>query len=124
MKAQVQYNDFVGSAAADITDHSDLKKFLVSRGVDVERYDPIGVSFYSGYTHNFHASIICLDRIRSVEGNPYLVDISFEGDFDRTEFFNLFKRFNVIVTSKIPGYDQFEIAEEIVFDDRGSSEAI
>ena len=86
------------------------------------RYDPVGVSFYSGYAHSFHASIICIDRNRSSGDIPFLVNISFEGDFDKTEFFNLFKRFNVIVTFKIPGYNQFEIEEEIMFDDRSSSE--
>jgi len=123
-KAQVQFNDFVGSAAADISDHSDLKKFLVLRKVDVERYEPVGASFYSGYNHNCNASIICLDRIRSSEGRPYLVDISFEGDFDSADFFNLFKRFNVMITSKTRGYYQIEISEEIVFDDRPSPEVM
>lgn len=124
LKAQVQYNDFVGTAAADITDHCDLKKFLLLRKVDIDRYEPVGVSFYSGYNYNFNASIICLDRNRSSEGSPYLVDISFEGDFNRDEFFNLFKRFHVMITSKTRGYDQIEISEEIVFDDRPSPEGM
>ena len=45
MKASTQYNDFVGTTAADISDHSNLTDFLNGRGVDTERYEPIGASF-------------------------------------------------------------------------------
>lgn len=58
MKASTQYNDFEGTAAADISDHSNLTDFLNSRGADTERYDPIGASFYHGYANFFSGSII------------------------------------------------------------------
>ena len=39
MKAQVQC--FVASAAADISEHSNLQKLLVSRKVEVTRYEAV-----------------------------------------------------------------------------------
>lgn len=45
MKATTQYTDFEGTAAADISDHTDLTKFLQSRGIDTKRYDPIVQNF-------------------------------------------------------------------------------
>jgi hypothetical protein len=48
MKASTQYNDFIGTSAADISDHSDLNEYLSSRGVDIDRYIAIGASFYAG----------------------------------------------------------------------------
>jgi hypothetical protein len=124
MKAQVQYNDFVGTAAADISDHSDLQKLLASRKVAVTRFEAVGASFYSGYNHNFIASIICLDRLNSTVNQPHLVDISFEVDFARDEFFNLFKRFKVIITNKARALEDFDISEEITLDDRLSPDEL
>lgn len=62
MKASVQYNDFIGTSAADISDHTNLNEFLASRGVDTDRYNAIGASFYVGYSDFFSASIICIDN--------------------------------------------------------------
>ena len=77
---------------------------------------------YSGYNHNFIALIICLDRLNSTVDQPYLVDISIEVDFTRDEFFNLFKRFKVIITNKASALEYFEISKEITLDDRTSSD--
>mgnify|MGYP000741847671 CR=1 FL=1 len=118
MKARVSYEDFIGTSSADISDHSDLKQFLVTRGVDVERYVAIGASFYAGYSDFFSASIICIDNEQSTENKKYIVKIGFEEDFDKDEFFDLFKRFNVVVTRKYRGYHDQEIDEEFTIDDR------
>ena len=62
MKASVQYNDYLGSSAADISDHTTLNKFIENRGVSTERYNAIGAEFYAGYSDFFTASIICEDK--------------------------------------------------------------
>jgi len=38
--------------------------------------------------------------------------------FDKDEFFDLFKRFEVVVTAKYDGYQDQEINDEVMFDDR------
>lgn len=118
MKATVQYNDFIGTAAADISDHTDLNKFLASRGIEIDRYEAIGASFYSGYSDFFSASIICIDRQQSTESNKFISKISFEDELDRDEFFNLFKRFNVVISTKNGNYSELEVKDEITFDER------
>jgi hypothetical protein len=122
MKATVQYNDFIGTAAADISDHTDLNKFLASRGIDTDRYKAIGASFYSGYSDFFSAAIICIDRQQSTESNKFITKISFEDEFDREEFFDLFKRFNVVISTTHGNYSELEVKEEITFDDRTPNE--
>lgn len=122
MEASVQYNDFIGSAAADFSDHTDLNKFLSSRGVDTERYEAIGASFYSGYSDSFSASIICIDKENSTDEKKYVTKIGFENEFTRDEFFDLFKRFEVVITQKHGNYENLEIDEEFYFDDRNSEE--
>lgn len=121
MKASVQYNDFVGTAAADISDHISLNKFLEDRGVDIERYNAIGAEFYSGEGDFFTASIICEDKQTEVGENP-IVSIGFEAEFTSEEFFSLFKRFDVIIAKAHGNYQNQEIRESIDFDDRQSNE--
>jgi len=121
MEAIVQYNDFIGSAAADISDHIDLNAFLIRRGVDTDRYDAIGASFYHGYSDFFRGSIICLDKKNSIQEKPYIVALSFEAEFTHEEFFDLFKRFDVEITLKYGGYREHSIDEEIIIDDRESN---
>jgi len=122
MKATVQYNDFVGTAAADISDHFSLSDFLKSRNVDTERYDAIGVEFYCGYSDFFSVSILCVDKERSTVEKRYLVNIGFEKKITKDEFFDLFKRFNVVITQKYGKYESLEIEESITLDDRGEED--
>lgn len=122
MKATTQYTDFEGTAAADISDHTDLSIFLQSRGVDTTRYDPIGAEFYHGYSDFFSASIICIDNEKSTADKPHITSISFEDEFVHSEFFDLFKRFKVIITKRHNGYQDREIDEEITIDDRENEE--
>ncbi|WP_254561408.1 hypothetical protein [Dyadobacter diqingensis] len=114
MKADVQYNDFQGTNAADISDHQDLKDFLKGRGVDTDRYDPVGSSFYSSYG-SFDAKIICVDKEKSTQEKPHIVEIDFETRVDKDEYFNLFKRFHAIVVRD--HYNQFKIDDWLTIDD-------
>ena len=117
MKADVQYNDFIGTSAADISDHTDLNKYLESRGVDTNRYNSIGARFYSSYDFSFSASIICIDKQKSTTEKQHIVSISFEKDIDRDEFFDLFKRFNVVITTQFGAYENKEIDERITIEE-------
>lgn len=122
MKASVQYNDLLGTAAADKSDYVWLDSVLIERGVDTERYEAVGASFYAGYSDYFSASIICVDKQKSTEQKEHIVSISFENEFTKEQFFDLFKRFEVIVTKRFGNYENLEIDEEMTFDDRGEEE--
>ena len=116
MKAEVQYNDFVGTAAADISDWLSLGEYLKIKGVDTERYEPIGAEFFNGEGY-FGACIICKDN-QSAELNK-AVKISFEKGLNKEEFFTLFKRFNVIITEKHGNYQELELDDNpIIIDDK------
>ena len=99
MKASVQYNDFIGTAAADISDYTGLSQFIASRNVDTEKYDAIGVELHANYGDSFSASFICVDKEQSTNEKKPLVKIRFEAAISKEEFFDLFKRFNVVLTS-------------------------
>lgn len=93
-KASVQYNDFKGTSAADISDHTNLKEFLNSKGVNTDRFNPIGAAFYQGYSTFSSASIICEDIENSKLIRLYVHEMS------QDEFFNLFKRLDVVFANR------------------------
>jgi hypothetical protein len=113
MKADTQYNDFVGTAAANISDYKNLKEFLHSKNIDTERFHPIGARFYHGYSNFFSGTFICTDKQKSTEDKKHIVDLQFEEALSHKDFFNLFKRFEVIITEKHGGYEDKPIDEEI-----------
>lgn len=117
MKARVQYNDYLGTAAADKSDLFSLVDFLKEKGVDVDRYEPIGVDFYSGYSDHISYTFICKDNQNN---ENKLVKIGFESKCTYEEFFNLFKRFNAIVTwAKGNDYSDYEVDDNTIYiDDR------
>lgn len=118
MKADTQYNDFEGTAAADISDHTSLKAVLMERGFDTKRFEPIGATFYHGYAKFFNGSILCINKEKSTSEKKHIVNVSFEADFTHQQFFDLFKRFSVHLHKRHEGYENMEVDEEITHDDR------
>lgn len=115
MKASVQYCDFKGTSAADISDHENLEKILNRIGIDTDKYEPIGAKFYFGYSDFFSGQIIALDKSKSSENEPYAVEI--ELGFNRDEFFDMFKRLNVVLVSRFSKHDEFSIKDTIHLDE-------
>lgn len=115
MKASVQYNDFKGTAAADISDHTDLAKYLQSNGVNPQQYHPVGIDMFHGVGGHFGFSIICQDR----QNNNNVVKVAFEEKQSTAELFSLFKRFHVILVHRSVNLDHIEDEPEtIYFDNR------
>lgn len=106
MKATVKYNDYVGSTAADISDFITLEKYLEEIDVDIKRYHPIGVNFFTSYGDGCNVSIICED---TTNGNS-LVELRLD-EMSISDFFSLFKRLEVILHLK--GSEDRDIAQSI-----------
>ena len=100
MKANVQYNDLMGTAAADIADLSlnSLEKYLTDHfdNYDTERYFCVGCRIYiSGLISNVvNLRFICLDK----EEHKYVYLCPVE-DMGYEEAFSLFKRFDIVLGS-------------------------
>lgn len=100
MKANVQYNDLRGTAAADISDfyHNSLQTYLRDsyRGYESERYYCVGLTLWaSDSSKTVNIGFVCHDR---VEGK-YVKLVPEEYSFER--LFQLFKRFNVVMGTDI-----------------------
>lgn len=117
LKASTQYNDYIGTAAADCSDRFSLKEYLKKKGLDTARYTPVGAEFYSGEDNYFSVRFICKDSKKS---ENKLVTVEFEKTIMKDEFFAIFKRFNVIITwCKGADYSDWDLeGDTIMIDDR------
>jgi len=122
MKASVQYNDLIGTAAADITDgahtHSleDLGNLV---GIDQERYTVVGISIYG--VERPYISFICVDKQLSTPEKEYIVKISFSEVLESVE--QILKRLEVVLYSKYDTkYPEIDEYREITFEPEDEEE--
>lgn len=91
--ASVQYNDLLGTAAADGHESLlDLKEFLKFKGVDVDKNEPVGIELYNLDDR------ICVRFICKEQGNR-LVRFGLEDSLSLADLFSFIKRLNVILLS-------------------------
>jgi len=91
-EASVQYNDFKGTAAADISDFSNLNQFAETYGINPKNYVPQGISLYCGYDNFVHVSLLCED----IENSNKLISISLP-EMSISEFLKQFKRLHIML---------------------------
>ncbi|WP_010250725.1 hypothetical protein [Myroides injenensis] len=124
MKAKVQYNDFYGSVAADISDLIAAKKgnYISSIGeyfdVNPEKFKVVGVSLTG--VSNFEITLLCVDLEKSNDSKEHLVkmkmDLDAEGQKRMLDL--LFKRLNIVLFDS--GKEQYlekECNETVNFDE-------
>jgi hypothetical protein len=96
MKASVQYNDMVGTAAADIADvlNNNLIDLAKSQGINLERYEPVGLSLYG--VNGLLPSFLCIDKQLSTPDEEHLVKLHVE-PWNAVELIALFKRIEIVL---------------------------
>lgn len=107
MKADVQYNDYIGTAAADMSDFdcNSILSYLKQKDINDDRYEFLGISFYaSGDAGGASFDFICRDKEDGTVKN-----FAFEKEQSVDEFLKFFKRFNVVLGLK----HQYEKLEKI-----------
>lgn len=101
MKADVQYNDFKGTVAADISDAlsgyagDSLKSIGRYFKLDEKRFDIIGLSIYG--TDDFSISLLCVDKNKSKEGQEHIVSMMYDIGDDKKNLEILFKRLHIVL---------------------------
>jgi len=109
-EAAVQYNDFKGTSAADISDYSSLEDFTRKFGIDTTKFIPRGISLYCSYDNFVSVSIIC----ENVEKENKLFSIGLP-DMSISDFLNQFKRLHVMLFEQF--YKPTDEIEEINLED-------
>lgn len=127
MKADVQYNDFKGTAAADISDflgsrYADgLTGFAKYFKIDEDRFEIIGISVYG--TKNFYISFYCVDKKKSTPEKEHIVSMSMDIEDDKEILSFLFKRLHVVLHSRFDKkYAELTYDEEVNYEDFHESE--
>ena len=124
MKADVQYNDFIGSVAADISDFigskfgDDLENIGKYFEIDKDRFTVIGISI-SG-TENFHISLYCVDKIESNPNKEYIVKMSVPvSEEDQRDILDiLFKRLHIVLHDRFDKkYPNLDYDREVNYED-------
>ena len=121
MKASVSYNDFVGTAAADVSDglgNADgdtLKSIGQFLGLDGDRFKMVGLSIYG--TDDFYVSLICVDK-HSRKDTEEVVSMSYDVETSGNILDILFKRLHIVLHDR---YDEqspkLDYAREVRFSD-------
>lgn len=120
MDASVQYNDFKGTAAADISDylpHGDnIGSIARYFKLDMQRFKPVGISIYG--VKKFRISLICVDNERSEQGKEHIVKMYCDTSDDDEILNTLFKRLNVVLYNRFDThYPALDYDEEASFSD-------
>ncbi|MEI6821393.1 MAG: hypothetical protein WCL51_05630 [Bacteroidota bacterium] len=122
MKADVSYNDFIGTAAADISDFlgskfgDDLDSFGKYFKVDETRFRVIGISIYG--TDSFSISLLCVDKKKSKDGHDHIVSMRYDIDDDKLNLNMLFKRLHIVLHERSDKkYPDLHYNEEVRFSD-------
>jgi hypothetical protein len=118
MKASTQYNDLVGTAAADISYgflQSNLNAIANAYNLDQNRFTLVGLHLYG--VNPPRLSLICVDNERSEEGNEHIVKMAI--DDDRNDILSfLFERLNIVLYPRFDRtYPSLDYNEEAMFSD-------
>ncbi len=129
MKAEVQYNDFKGTVALDISDGlggvggDNLESIGKYFGLDKNRFDIVALSING--RKEFSISMICVDKDRSTISKEHIVKMRCQiDDEDKDDILSiLFKRLNMVIHDKFDKkYVDKDYDEEANFSDFHSAE--
>lgn len=122
MKADLQYSDFVGTAAADISDFlgsiygNNIESFGKYFKLDQNRFKVIGLSIYG--TENHHISLLCVDKHKTTDKKEHITSISIDIKDDNEFLSFLFKRLHLVLYSRFDDkYPNLNYDEELNYDD-------
>ena len=118
MKAAVQYDDFVGTVAADISDFlgysNDIDSLTKCFNIDETRFKAIGISIRGADA--FFVSLLCVDKEKSIDDKEHIVSIDIEKENENLDF--LFKRLHIVLYPKFDNkYSNLNCDEEITYSD-------
>jgi hypothetical protein len=120
-KASTQYDDWKGTAAADDGHDVYIHSFLRDKGILDENAHAVAIHFYTG--ENFDKPSIRVvvadgtgfDDVNAQITSTYTLRFKeVELDLSITEFFDLFKRFSIVLTSRDLGLEgrEYEVIND------------
>lgn len=112
MRAETQYEDFIGTVAADFNADDSFVEFCRAVDIDLNRYKPVGFRFHCSYG-KLDTAIHCQDLH---EAKPYLVELKFKCEPIEV-FFHLFRALQVVAYDRTCGeYTELPIEKSFVLE--------
>ena len=108
METKSQNNELEGTEEYLIKQYASLKQFLELKGIDVDRYDPIGVDIFNINPKYFSGSIICRDHERSTNDKSYMTKFTFKRVYKQDVYFEFLKKFRILDCK------EYHISEEFI----------
>ena len=114
--ASVQYYDMKGSAALDFHgSFTELWEYAKDKGIDIEKYEPIGLDIYYGETDYFGLTFLVIDKEKADEykmkNNERLPVIEISVEEKQADFESRFKRFHVKLNLHRDNFDGYDLIE-------------
>jgi len=91
----------------------DLTGLLKCRNIDTNRFDPLGAEFYQQFEHIFNVAILCVDKKKLQDNEPYLVKIILE-DLTQEEYSKFQRKFEGIIESDMERYYSFNFSDIVM----------
>lgn len=109
-KASVQYGDWKGSAAADNADKGKAKDWLEEKGLIQKGEFLLGMTLFAGESHGSHKDPVSVEFLLATPGDHGSIKAMIatgtpavvrrvRDDMTLVEFFGLFKRFSIYLSS-------------------------
>lgn len=114
MKANVKYNSYIGTAAADISESINLKQLLTESGYDGNRYEPLGLDLVAD-SGNLAVFVICIDKLNFDSSKKNISKCLLRTN-DSVNFQQLFKHLNIsLFASHLKAFDYVSEDTKIVY---------
>lgn len=103
--AQTKWNDLLGTAALDFNgnDSNGILDYAKDMDIDIDKFYPIGLSFYVGENDNFCLKFFCVDNknkeLYMITNNGVIPIIVFNKKENLKSFLKWVKRFEVVFNS-------------------------
>lgn len=111
MTKKLLVTDFIGNAEARSSPAlKKVEELFKDKGGNVETHEVIGAKFFSTDNGLFSASILCIDKEKSID-KDHIVSIKFIEEITIKEFFYLFEELQVFLCKE--RFSGKEIQEEI-----------
>ena len=91
----------------------DLAGLLKCRNIDTTRYDALGAELYQQFENIFNVAIVCVDKHKLINNEPYLVKIVIE-DLTQEEYFKFQKKFESVIEADNKRYYNFNFSDVLM----------
>jgi len=112
-EAETQYTDLKGSIAIDFEGHPDtLESYAKELGIDIVKYNPVGIKIYGGHAEIISFYFLCVDRANYpiVEGQQ-IPTIGIKVNEKFQNFLMHLKRIEIVLHSKHHDVSKYNIQE-------------